>query len=52
LGEQKQRTEDELLGGREHVDGEGDFILVDFQANPAHQLGGDPKEGGHVSQGA
>ena len=52
VGRTEKRTEDELLSGREHVDGEGDFILVDFQANPAHQLGGDQKQGGHVSQGA
>lgn len=30
-----ERTEDELLGGSEHVQGEGDFILVLLQLQPA-----------------
>jgi hypothetical protein len=35
------RTEDELLGGREHVEGEGYFVLVALALQPAEEGGGE-----------
>ena len=35
-----ERTEDELLGRRKHVEGESDFILVAFALQPSHQIRG------------
>jgi hypothetical protein len=32
-----RRTEDGLLGRRQHVEGECDFILVFFDLQPAHE---------------
>ena len=31
------RTEDEFLGRGEHVEGEGDFVLVAFALEPAEE---------------
>lgn len=35
-----KRTEDELLGGREHVKRESDLILVAFALQPSNQIRG------------
>lgn len=40
------RTEDELLRRREHVEGEGDFVLVVFLLEPADEGGGLVEEEG------
>lgn len=42
-----QRTEDELFGRSEHVDGKCHLILVDLEAHPAHEAAQNPEEEGH-----
>ncbi len=39
-GEGGGRTEDKLLRRREHVEGEGDFVLVAFALEPVEEGGG------------
>lgn len=39
-------TEDELLGGRQHVYGEGHLVLVYLEANPADDGGEDEERHG------
>lgn len=39
------RTEDEFFRWRKHVDGEGHFILVDLQSDPANERTEDPEDG-------
>lgn len=36
-----KRTEDEFLCGCKHVEGDGDFILIVFQSEPADEGGDD-----------
>ena len=45
-------TEDELLGRREHVQGEGDLVLVVLFLEPSHQAGGlvEQECGGHEDE--
>lgn len=38
---QAGRTEDDLLGRREHVERKGDFVLVILQEQPAEEAGED-----------
>lgn len=45
-----ERTEDELLGRRQHVYGERHLILVDLEADPANEGGDEPQEDGHVDE--
>lgn len=37
----RQHTEDEFLGGRQHVYGECDLVLVNLQAKPSNDGGND-----------
>jgi hypothetical protein len=39
-----QRTEDEFLNWRQHVDGKGHLILVDLEAHPADDSGNGPDD--------
>lgn len=34
---QCRHTEDEFFGGRQHIHRKGDFVLIDLEANPAHE---------------
>ncbi len=37
MGETEEHTEDNLFGICEHVQGEGDFVLVIFKLEPANE---------------